>query len=132
MTMQSPLADMLVRIRNAQARLQPSTTMPASKLKSAVAKVLLDEGYIQSFSERGETVSERELVIGLKYYAGKPVISEIQMISRPGLRQYCGRKSIPRVKNDYGITIMSTSQGIMSGQRARKLGIGGEILCEVF
>ena len=130
MSMSDPIADMLTRIRNAQMVEKPSVAMPSSKLKAAIAKVLKDEGYIEDFAERdleGKPVIE----IGLKYYAGKPVIEKIERVSRPGLRIYKGRDDIPRVMNGLGVAIVSTSRGVMTDRRAREAGIGGEVLCVV-
>ena len=130
MSMSDPIADMLTRIRNAQMVEKPSVTLPASKLKTAIAKVLKDEGYIEDFAVRGEG-GKPELEIALKYYAGKPVIEKIERISRPGLRIYKGRDDIPRVMNGLGVAIVSTSKGVMTDRRARETGIGGEVLCVV-
>lgn len=130
MSMQDPLADMLTRIRNAQMVGKISVTMPSSKLKVSVAKVLSDEGYITSFK-----VSEgvkQELTLDLKYFEGKPVIAEIDRISRPGLRNYAGKQAIPTVRAGLGIAIVSTSKGVMTDRAARAAGVGGEVLCTVF
>lgn len=130
MSMSDPIADMLTRIRNAQATDKVSVAMPASKVKMAIAKVLKDEGYIEDFAQRavdGKDVLE----IGLKYYAGKPVIEKIERVSRPGLRIYKGRDDIPRVLNGLGVAIVSTSRGVMTDRRARETGVGGEVLCIV-
>lgn len=133
MTMQSTVADMLVRIRNAQNMGHKEVAMPLSKLKQSIAVVLQDEGYIKGFGMSDEAnPAERQLTVQLKYYQGKPVISELHLVSRPGLRNYCGTGDIPKVKNDYGITIVSTSHGVMTGQKARAAGIGGEVICTVF
>jgi small subunit ribosomal protein S8 len=130
MSMSDPIADMLTRIRNAQATEKVSVAMPASKVKLAIAKVLKDEGYIEDFAER--TVDgHNTLEIGLKYYAGKPVIEKIERISRPGLRIYKGRDDMPPVMNGLGVAIVSTSRGVMTDRRARDTGIGGEVLCIV-
>jgi small subunit ribosomal protein S8 len=128
--MSDPIADMLTRIRNAQMAEKVTVMMPSSKLKVAIAKVLQDEGYVEGFkvaSNDGKPVLE----IGLKYYAGRPVIEKIQRISRPGLRIYKGRDDIPKVMNGLGIAIVSTSKGLMTDHRARANGIGGEVLCIV-
>ena len=130
MSMSDPIADMLTRIRNAQMVEKPSVTLPASKLKTAIAKVLKDEGYIEDFAVRGDG-AKPELEIALKYYAGKPVIEKIERVSRPGLRIYKGRDDIPRVMNGLGVAIVSTSKGVMTDRRARETGIGGEVLCVV-
>lgn len=130
MTMQDPLADMLTRVRNAQQAKISELTMPSSKIKVGVAKVLKDEGYIAEYSVT-EGVKP-ELNISLKYYEGKAVIEEIKRISRPGLRQYKSSKDIPQIKGGLGIVILSTNQGVVSDRAARASGIGGELLCSVF
>ncbi len=130
MSMQDPLADMLTRIRNAQQVGKASVTMPSSKLKVNVANVLSNEGYISGFS-----VSEgvkQELTVELKYFEGKPVIAEIDRVSRPGLRNYAGKEAIPTVRAGLGIAIVSTSKGVMTDRAARAAGVGGEVLCTVF
>ena len=130
MSMQDPLADMLTRVRNAQMIGKTSVVMPASKLKSSVAKVLQDEGYIGNFS-----VSEgvkAELTIELKYFEGKPVIAQLDRVSRPGLRNYVNKKDLPSVRGGLGIAIVSTSKGVMTDRAARAAGVGGEVLCTVF
>jgi small subunit ribosomal protein S8 len=130
MSMSDPIADMLTRIRNAQATEKASVLVPASKVKQAIAQVLKDEGYIEDFAVRsaeGKSVIE----IGLKYYAGKPVIEKLERVSRPGLRIYKGRDDIPRVMNGLGVAIVSTSRGVMTDRRARESGVGGEVLCVV-
>jgi small subunit ribosomal protein S8 len=130
MSMSDPIADMLTRIRNAQATEKVSVLVPSSKVKRAIAQVLKDEGYIEDFAQRdmdGKPVIE----IGLKYYAGKPVIEKLERISRPGLRIYKGREDIPRVMNGLGVAIVSTSRGVMTDRRARETGIGGEVICIV-
>lgn len=130
MSMHDPIADMLTRIRNAQMVNKPRVTMPASKLKSAIAKVLKDEGYIEDFVVQ-ENAGKPQLEIGLKYYAGRPVIETIDRVSRPGLRIYRGSDAIPKVMNGLGVAIVSTSQGVMTDRKARAAGIGGEVLCVV-
>ena len=130
MSMSDPIADMLTRIRNAQAVEKTSVTMPASKLKVAIAQVLKDEGYIDTFAVKGDS-GKNELEIGLKYYAGKPVIEHIERVSRPGLRVYKGRHDIPNVMNGLGVAIVTTPKGVMTDRRARQAGIGGEVLCYV-
>jgi len=130
MSMQDPIADMLTRIRNAHQRSHPDVTMPASKLKASVAKVLHDEGYIGGFSVNGEVKSS--LTVELKYYEGKPVIEEITRISKPSLRLYVGTDDLPKVRNGLGVAIISTSRGVMTDRAARAAGIGGEVLCTVF
>jgi len=130
MSMSDPIADMLTRIRNAQSVNKPSVTMPASKLKGSIAKVLKDEGYIEEFAVHDKG-GKPELEIGLKYYAGRPVIEKIERVSRPGLRIYRGNQDIPKVMNGLGVAIVSTSKGVMTDRKARAAGIGGEVLCVV-
>ena len=130
MSMSDPIADMLTRIRNAQQVDKPSVTMPSSKLKAAIAAVLQDEGYVDSFQIKG-TAAKPELEITLKYYAGRPVIERIERVSRPGLRIYKGNGSIPQVMNGLGVAIVSTSRGVMTDRKARANGVGGEVLCYV-
>lgn len=130
MSMSDPISDMLTRIRNAQMAEKITVSMPSSKLKAAIAKVLQDEGYIEGFHV-SENAGKPTLEIGLKYYAGRPVIENIQRVSRPGLRSYKGCKDIPKVMNGLGIAIVSTSKGLMTDHKARANGIGGEVLCFV-
>ncbi|HET9579514.1 MAG TPA: 30S ribosomal protein S8 [Usitatibacter sp.] len=130
MSMSDPIADMLTRIRNAQATEKASVFVPASKVKRAIAQVLKDEGYIEDFALRDQE-GKAVIEIGLKYYAGKPVIEKLERVSRPGLRIYKGRDDIPRVMNGLGVAIVSTSKGVMTDRRARETGIGGEVLCVV-
>jgi len=130
MSMSDPIADMLTRIRNAQATEKVSVVIPASKVKQAIAQVLKDEGYIEDFAVRSND-GKAMIEIGLKYYAGKPVIEKIERVSRPGLRIYKGRDDIPRVMNGLGVAIVSTSRGVMTDRRARETGVGGEVLCVV-
>lgn len=131
MSMQDPLSDMLTRIRNAQMAGKTAVEMPGSKLKAAVASVLKDEGYIADFSASEEGGKPR-LAIELKYYEGKPVIAEIDRISRPGLRNYAGKDEMPSVRGGLGVAIISTSKGVMTDRAARAAGVGGEVLCTVF
>jgi len=128
--MSDPIADMLTRIRNAQSVEKAVVTMPSSKLKVAIAQVLKDEGYIDGFKVSNET-GKSELQIGLKYYAGKPVIERIERVSRPGLRIYKGRDAIPQVMNGLGVAIVTTPKGVMTDRKARQTGVGGEVLCYV-
>ncbi len=130
MSMSDPIADMLTRIRNAQMVQKVSVVMPASKLKTAIAEVLKAEGYIDGFVIEGEA-TKPQLKIGLKYYAGKPVIEHIERVSRPGLRVYKGRHDIPNVMNGLGVAIVTTPKGVMTDRKARQAGIGGEVLCYV-
>ena len=129
MSMSDPIADMFTRIRNAQMVEKSAVTMPSSKLKVAIAQVLKDEGYIEGFAIKGDVKAELE--IALKYYAGRPVIERIERVSRPGLRVYKGRHSIPQVQNGLGVAIVTTPQGVMTDRKARATGVGGEVLCYV-
>ena len=134
MSMHDPIADMLTRIRNAQVVGHTEVSMPASRLKGAIAKVLKDEGYIEDFAMRekaSDTGPRKELAIALKYYAGRPVIERLERVSKPGLRVYKGRNDIPRVMNGLGVAILSTSRGVMTDRKARADGLGGEVLCIV-
>ncbi len=130
MSMTDPIADMLVRIRNAAAVGKPTVKMPSSKTKVAIAKVLQDEGYIGS-SRVTENGAKAELEIELKYFEGRPVIETLKRVSRSGLRNYRGKDELPRVLNGLGIAIISTSKGIMTDSQARHNGVGGEVLCIV-
>jgi small subunit ribosomal protein S8 len=130
MSMSDPIADMLTRIRNAQMVEKAVVTMPASKLKSAIAQVLKDEGYIDGFVVKTED-GKSQLEIALKYYAGRPVIERIERVSRPGLRIYKGRDAIPSVMNGLGVAIVTTPKGVMTDRKARASGVGGEVLCYV-
>jgi small subunit ribosomal protein S8 len=130
MSMSDPVADMLTRIRNAQQSEKQSVAMPTSKLKAAIAKVLKDEGYIEDFAVRNQD-GKSYLDIGLKYYAGRPVIEKIERVSRPGLRIYKPSAQIPVVMNGLGVAIVSTSKGGMTDRKARGMGVGGEVLCIV-
>ncbi len=130
MSMQDPLADMLTRIRNAQMAEKTVVSMPSSKLKAAVAKVLKDEGYIADFQVSGDI--KQQLSIELKYSEGKPVIEELKRVSRPGLRQYKGVEQLPKVRGGLGVSIVSTNKGVMTDRAARAAGVGGEVLCTVF
>jgi small subunit ribosomal protein S8 len=131
MSMQDPLSDMLTRVRNAQMAGKTRVEMPGSKLKAAVAQVLKDEGYVDGFNASIEAGKPR-LAIDLKYFQGKPVIAEIDRISRPGLRRYSGKGELPSVRAGLGVAIISTSRGVMTERAARAAGIGGEVLCTVF
>jgi small subunit ribosomal protein S8 len=130
MSMSDPVADMLTRIRNAQGVAKSEVAMPSSKLKAAIAQVLADEGYIEGF-QVVPNEGKPELRIGLKYYAGRPVIERLERVSRPGLRIYRGRDQIPQVMNGLGVAIVSTSRGVMTDRKARTQGVGGEVLCYV-
>ncbi|MGE5339254.1 MAG: 30S ribosomal protein S8 [Gemmatimonadota bacterium] len=130
MSMSDPIADMLTRIRNAQRIEKTEVVMPSSKLKVAIAQVLKEEGYIEGFQVAANE-GKPELHIGLKYYAGRPVIEQLERVSRPGLRVYKGRNGIPQVMNGLGVAIVSTPQGVMTDRKARATGVGGEVLCYV-
>ena len=130
MSMSDPISDMLTRIRNAQMVGHTEVSMPASRLKAAIAQVLKDEGYIEDFALR-DAGAKKELRIGLKYYAGQPVIERLERVSKPGLRVYRSRDDIPKVMNGLGVAILSTSRGVMTDRKARADGVGGEILCIV-
>jgi len=130
MSMSDPIADMLTRIRNGQGARKVNVSMPASKAKEAVAKVLQDEGYITGFATDGEG-AEKQLTVELKYFEGVPVIETIQRTSKPGLRIYRGKDELPKVLGGLGVAIVSTSAGVMSDRQAREKGIGGEVLCVV-
>jgi small subunit ribosomal protein S8 len=127
--MTDPIADMLTRIRNGQSASKVEVTMPASRVKSAIASVLKDEGYIKDFSTSDD--AKPVLTIELKYYEGKPVIASISRASRPGLRLYKGKDELPSVQSGLGVAIISTSKGVMSERQARAAGEGGEVLCVV-
>jgi len=129
--MSDPVADMLTRIRNGQQVSMESVTMPSSRLKEAIAKVLQDEGYISGFKIEEVLGNKRNLAVELKYFDGKPVIDEIQRVSRPGLRIYRKKDDLPKVLGGLGVAIISTSEGLMSDKAARSKGFGGEVVCVV-
>jgi small subunit ribosomal protein S8 len=131
MLMNDPLGDMLTRIRNAQMRKRPSVTTPASNLRARVLDVLQTEGYIRGYSEVALN-GKSEYQIELKYSDGLPVIREIQRVSKPGRRVYSSVRSIPRVADGLGVSILSTPKGVMSDHEARTQNVGGEVLCRVF
>lgn len=128
--MTDPIADMLTRIRNAQAATKLQVTMPSSTVKTAIAKTLQEEGYINGFSV-DEAEGKPELTVRLKYFEGQPVIDTLKRVSRPGLRVFKGKDAIPKVRGGLGVAIVSTSKGIMSDRAARAAGHGGEVLCIV-
>jgi small subunit ribosomal protein S8 len=128
--MTDPIADMLTRIRNAQTARKPSVTLPASKQKLAVAKVLEQEGYLASVTS-GETDGKSTLTLELKYYQDRPVIERIERVSRPGLRIFKRVDELPVVQGGLGVAIVSTSQGVMTNVQAKAQGHGGEVLCIV-
>jgi small subunit ribosomal protein S8 len=130
MTMSDPLADMLTRVRNGLQARKKFVDVPTSKLKRSVINVLVEEGYVRSV-EDVEGAQHPTLRVELKYSAGKPVITEIHRVSRPGLRRYSKSNDIPAVRNGLGVSIVSTSQGVMTDQAARAQNLGGELLCKV-
>ncbi len=131
MSMTDPIADMLTRIRNAQAMGKPTVQMPASRIKFAIAQLLKDEGYVEDVATSEAGVGKRVMSVKLKYFQGRPVIEKIQRVSRPGLRKYRGNDALPTVLNGLGIAIVSTSKGLMTDAKARAEGLGGEVLCLV-
>jgi small subunit ribosomal protein S8 len=130
MSMTDPLADMITRIRNGQAAGKTEVTMPSSKLKVSVCRVMKDEGYIEDYSVQ-ENVGKAELTVALKYYKGQPVIESLQRVSKPGRRVYESKDRLPVVLGGLGISIISTSKGVMTDREAREGGHGGEVLCVV-
>ena len=131
MLMNDPLGDMLTRIRNAQLRKRPTVATPASTLRARVLDVLQSEGYIRGYSEVAVN-GKAEYQIELKYSEGQPVIREIERVSKPGRRVYSSVKSIPRVADGLGVSILSTPKGVMADHEARTQNVGGEVLCRVF
>ena len=132
MSLQDPLADLFSRIRNAQLRKKKIVSSPVSKMRESILEVLKKEGYIRGYARTEHTTGRQELDIALKYDEGGPVISNITRISKPGRRVYSGVERIPFIHNGLGISIISTSQGVMSDTDARDKKIGGEIICKVF
>jgi small subunit ribosomal protein S8 len=130
MSMTDPIADMLTRIRNAQVARKPSITLPSSKLKLAVAKVLEQEGYIGAVAAEAED-GKNVLRLELKYYQDRPVIERLERVSRPGLRVFKGADQLPVVQGGLGVAIVSTSKGVMTSRQATAQGHGGEVLCIV-
>lgn len=126
-----PIADMLTRIRNASLVRKPTTTVPYSKMKEKIAKILVSEGFLAGVKVEGKA-PHRQLVISLKYHQSQPAITHIKRISKPGLRQYLRKGQLYPLLSGRGIRILSTSQGIMTDKQARKKGVGGEVLCEVW
>jgi len=127
-----PIADMLTRIRNASMARHRELTLPSSRIKREIARILVDEGFVESFTTQQDGVQET-LTLQLKYVEGKtPVVSGLKRISKPGLRVYARKTEIPRVLGGLGLAILSTSHGIMTGSQARKLNLGGEVLCYVW
>jgi len=137
MSVSDPIADMLTRIRNAVAIGQPNVAMPSSKVKVEIAKIMKEEGFIEGFEiADGEIVGQKMLRVKIKYIGErrerKPVFNSLVRVSRPGRRVYTKKQDIPWVLSGMGIAILSTPKGVMTGQRARQLGVGGEILCKVW
>jgi len=130
MSMSDPIADMLTRVRNGQLANKASVTFPASTRKQAILSVLVDEGYVTSY-ESGEVDGKPVITVKLKYFQGKPVISKVKRVSRPGLRIFRGKDELPKVMGGFGIAVISTSKGVMSDRAARAAGQGGEVLCVV-
>jgi small subunit ribosomal protein S8 len=131
MSMTDPIADMFVRIKNGQATGKTSVRMPSSKVKAAIARLLKDEGYLTDVVERETGPGKKELELALKYYMGKPAIDRLERVSRPGLRRYSGKSDLPKVLGGLGISVVSTSSGIMTDAQARARGLGGEVICLV-
>jgi len=130
--MTDPIADFLTRIRNAQQAGHRSVDIPASKIKRAMTRILLDKGYIQNFIDIADN-KQGILRLFLKYDSyGHPVIREIKRVSKPGLRKYASHLNLPRVRNGLGVAIVTTSNGVMTDKEARKLNIGGEVLCSIY
>ena len=132
MSLNDPLGDMLTRIRNAQSRKREKVATPASRLRARVLDVLAAEGFIRGYSTTEFDGGKTEFTIELKYYEGDPVIKMIQRISKPGRRVYASVDALPRVANGLGVSILSTSKGVMPDHEAREKNVGGEILCKVF
>jgi len=132
MTITDPIGDMLTRIRNAHARGKTRVVMPASRMRERVLQVLADEGYIRGFTTTRYENGKAEIEVELKYYDGEPVIHEIKRVSKPGRRVYTSVEDMPVVYNGLGISILSTSKGVMSDARAREANVGGEVICTVF
>jgi small subunit ribosomal protein S8 len=132
MNTSDPIADMLTRIRNARMARHRELTLPSSRVKREIARILVDEGFVDSFATQQDGVQEM-LTVQLKYVEGRtPVVSGLKRISKPGLRVYARKTEIPRVLGGLGLAILSTSHGIMTGSQARKLNLGGEVLCYVW
>ena len=130
MSMQDPISDMLTRLRNGCMSMQKVVSMPSSIMKTAIAEVLKQEGYIADYVVEGET--KKVLKITMKDFKRQPVIENLQRVSKPSCRLYCGSQNIPKVKDGMGIAILSTSRGVLSGKDAEKQNVGGEILCYVW
>lgn len=131
MSMTDPIADMLSRIKNALGARKQSVRMPASNIKLEIARVLKEEGYILDVATRETGPGKKEIEILLKYFEGRPVIDRLQRVSRPGLRKYRGKDELPKVLGGLGISIVTTSSGVMTDSQARSKGLGGEIIALV-
>jgi len=131
MNITDSIGDMLTRIRNANAALKPEVVIPHSKLKADIARILKQEGYVRDFSVKQDG-PRKQLHVELKFVGKRPAIEDIQRVSRPGQRVYVGSEDIPRVLGGMGTTVLSTSRGVMAGREARKLKVGGEVLCKVW
>ena len=131
MSMHDPISDMLTRIRNAQTSEKVSVEMPFSNMKKSIADVLLAEGYIAGIETTGDKASNKKLVLALKYHQGRAVIERIERVSKPSLRVYRDKDSLPQVLGGLGVAIVSTSQGMMTDHKARSLSLGGEVICVV-
>lgn len=132
MTMSDPVADMLTRIRNAQMVGKPRVTCQASKHKEKILEVLEREGYIRGFKRVDVREGIQDLEVELKYFEGKPVIQKVQKYSKPGLRQYSSANDLPKFYNGLGVSIISTSKGLMTDAEAREANLGGEVICQLF
>ena len=130
--MNDPIGDMLARIRNSQMRGKSTVSMPASKMRERVLSVLADEGYIRGFEAATGKDGHPAIEVSLKYYEGTPVIRELKRVSKPGRRVYMGVNDVPTVRQGLGVSIVSTSKGVMSDASARSNNVGGEVLCTVF
>ena len=132
MSMQDPISDMLTCLRNAGMAGLKEISMPSSKVKAAMAEVFKKEGYILDYAVEGDEGPKKSLKIKMKFYNNKPVIEGIKRISKPSCRIYCTSREIPRIRNGYGTVVMSTPNGIISGQEAGKNNVGGEVLCYIW
>ena len=132
MSINDPIGDLITRIRNAQMRRKEKTSTPGSRLRASLLDVLRDEGYIRGYTSTDHGNGRTEFEVELKYFDGQPVIREISRVSKPGRRVYASVKTLPRVANGLGITIVSTPQGVMADHEAREKNVGGEVLCTVF
>ena len=131
MSMSDPIADMLTRIRNGHAVRSVSVSMPSSRMKEAVGRVLQEEGFVDECTVTTEESGKKTLTVALRYFEGDPVINQLQRVSRPGKRVYCHSSDIPAVNNGLGVVVVSTSKGIMTGGQAKASGTGGELICTV-